>query len=1297
VTLHLDSSRCVTDAHVDRGDRPVGDGDEAVRGAGTFAVTLTAEQRAAVEWTDGPLMVLAGAGTGKTTVIVERVAWLLGTRADGDEPVGRDRERAAEDGGGANADVLQPEQILVLTYNTRAAAELVERLERRLGVDVAGRLWVDNYHAFGHRVLRDHRDAVGLPDDATVLDQVGQQLLLRDLRPGLDLLYHGFAGLPRTLGHFVEIVNRARDELVTPDQYRAFAEGRRAACEREFGAGAYEEAIASLRARGDLGPVRQVRRAYLAGDCDGAVAADREARRQASGIGRALPRDQLTVEQRALADGLAPAFLRDAAALEALRLDEEARVYEAYVTALRERGQLDYGEQILRTIELFERRPDVLVAYQRRFRHILVDEFQDANIAQILLLELLGRAPGRQDNVVVVGDDDQSVYRFRGASYAAFEQFRVRFGCAPAWDPDRAVRPVGELPLQVNRRSGARILAAAGRLIEQNPLRMKQRTPLIAHRAAGRPVEVIVAEDETDEANLVVDRIRRALEDLPEQVARPDGTVRPRRWSDVAVLYRKHRHRELIEDRLRRAGIPSIVVGGAGVLAHPDVRDVVAALRVAADPADSVSFTRLLTAGPWSLDALEIVRLTRAAARRSPQAPDGRPVHEAALDALNEGVVAVDAVDGSGVLPSPSVDAPEIPIAPAVDGGPADGAGTDAPRRHERPIRLEPLDAPLRSGLARLFACLEGLGSITFREGPFAVLDEYLVRTGLLHDLIAAGTLEAHRRVLALARFMRFVSDWQQGHPRACLADFLTHLDVFEEAGGDLETEAPGGGDVDGVQLMTIHQAKGLEYEIVVVPRLIEGQFPVERSDDPPIPIELLRQKPPGDFAIAEERRLAFVAMTRARSRLILSTIDGGRLRPSCFVAEVAPAGNPVGDVEFLRREPQETLPVAAAAGDAGDDGATARPASAGASASLLATETALDVALLRRMPVPAAHERRFALRRRAVEIIGALELLDPEDEAARLRLIDELIAVGREASGAGGEARALGLDPLTLRVLAMHAPAGEELLRVVPAPDWFSHTSLAAYAECPLRWSFDRLYRIPVADDKPWFAFGSLVHAAFESFGRAEHAARAAGIPGPTEADLERSLDDALGRATFPDAVAADTYRRRSKTVARNFHARHLARLGESLLFEQQFALALDPPDGRPPVHVVGVLDRVDRLADGSIELIDYKTGQPKSQSDVDRDEQLSTYALAFRAGAIHDPDGSGPLPVPAKLTLYFTEADQWISTTRTDAQLDQHLARLLESVARIRAGDFAAAPSYRTCGRCDFRRICPSRWGDG
>jgi RecB family exonuclease len=286
------------------------------------------------------------------------------------------------------------------------------------------------------------------------------------------------------------------------------------------------------------------------------------------------------------------------------------------------------------------------------------------------------------------------------------------------------------------------------------------------------------------------------------------------------------------------------------------------------------------------------------------------------------------------------------------------------------------------------------------------------------------------------------------------------------------------------------------------------------------------------------------------------------------------------------------------------------------------------------------------------------------------------------------------GIDPLTLRVLASHGPAGEELLKLAPLPRAFSHSQFWVYDQCHLRYAFEKLYRIPSIERKGFLEFGTMVHGAFEDFVREARAAKAAGVAGPDFSTLQAAFDEHFEPTTFSDETEAGAYQKRSTTALRAFYERELRSAAEAVGLERPFTLELEAPDGSEPIRIQGYIDRIDRHPDDSIEIIDYKTGRTKSQADVDRDDQLSTYALAMARGAVTADDGAEVLPAATKLTLYFTESDTARSTTRTPEQLAEHEARLIATALSMRQGDFTATMTrWRGCDWCDFRRICPSR----
>ncbi len=912
-------------------------------------------------------------------------------------------------------------------------------------------------------------------------------------------------------------------------------------------------------------------------------------------------------------------------------------MYHAYEAELAHRGALDYGEQIAGVTQLFKTRPNVLRRWQRQFRYLLVDEFQDANVAQIELIELLGRTPDRPDNVMVVGDDDQSIYRFRGASFAAFAEFDTRFSKPPAHDPNATPPgPPPRLRIEQNFRSGGHVLAGANRLIRKNETRFEPDKRLVTERGDGVPIELDICAGPADEAVAIVDQIKSMRSET-------------KGWSDIAILYRKHKHRDTIVARLRDEDIPYTVVGGLSLFDTPEIRDLEQGLRAIANPQEDAALVRMMSAGPWRLDALEILKITRMAAF------DRRHPIDAIADIVMSGQVDVDLV------------------------GETNGQG--------RPAHIDvDVGAPLRSKLRILRAAIDELNPLTYREGPHTILERYLERSGQVYDLIAAGTLEAKRTVTNIASFLRFAADWQGANPipKGTLAAFVDYLDAYKRAAGELPTSVELSEDVDGVRLMTVYQAKGLEFPIVIVPQLLDGEWPMREGWTGYFPPELLREAvPEGDLHTDEERRLLYVAMTRAQERLILTTHGGvgGDKAPSRFIGELREGAG--AELAVIDRTVGTVAPTVAPDDELADDevGADVEP-----------DGLAAAVAAVRRvMPMPTARERRLALRLRASELVGLMEAtggegVEPaETDAARRGLEADLAGIGRAAALSSEAARAQGLDPLTFRSVALDSGAGANLLQVAPLPGWHSYSSFRTYDTCPLQYAFANVYRMP-PPDKPVapFAFGNTAHAAFEAFTKERREAAARGDPPPTREDLEREFRARWVPSEFGDRVSEEGYQRRVATLLDNFWAGEVSTLGEAIAEEQKFELTLEPDDGSAPVIITGFIDRIDRLPSDRVEVIDYKTGNAVGQSAVDKSLQLSIYALACR-----DALGYG---TPEKLTLYFTESALRVSTTRTDEQLELVKADILARVERMRSGDFTATPG-RQCSWCDFRAMCPER----
>jgi DNA helicase-2/ATP-dependent DNA helicase PcrA len=463
---------------------------------------LTARQRKAVTHGEGPLLIVAGAGTGKTTVITRRIAWLIAEK------------------------LAKPSEILALTFTDRAALEMTERVDRLVPYGYTDTV-ISTFHAWGDRLLRDHAMEAGLSDRSTVLSRAEQVIFLREHLFDLPLDRYRPLGDPtRFLHALVTLISRARDEDVAPSEYRALA------------------------------------------------------------------------ERLAAAAGAAPddAALAETAAQQA----ELAACYGAYEELMRRTDRIDFGDQVGLALRLLRDHPAILEAERQRYRYILVDEFQDTNHAQFELVKLLAGSPIA--NLTVVGDDDQSIYRFRGAALSNILGFREAFPAAPS------------VVLTDNFRSRQSILDAAYRLIRHNdPDRLEAREGLdkrLVAKAQGRrtaaaesSIELLAFDTGSDEADAVAERVAASLR-------------AGKRAGDHAILVRTNRDADPILRSLNMARVPWRFAGTAGLYRQPEVRLLVSFLRAVNDPGDSVSCYDLATSEMFGLDPADVTLALNSASRR---------------------------------------------------------------------------------------------------------------------------------------------------------------------------------------------------------------------------------------------------------------------------------------------------------------------------------------------------------------------------------------------------------------------------------------------------------------------------------------------------------------------------------------------------------------------------------------------------------------------------------------------------------------------------------------------------------
>lgn len=698
---------------------------------------LNREQLRAVTHDSGPILVVAGAGTGKTQVVTRRIAWLIATRH------------------------ARPGEILGLTFTDKAAQEMQTRVDQLVPYGRADAA-ISTFHAFGDRLIRDYALELGYPPDVRVLSRAEVIVFLRERLFEFDLSAFRPLGDPtRFLGALASHFSRLKDEDISPADYLAFAE-------REAGVA---ERLATVTSGGN------------------ATAAARET---AAAAGEAASR----------------------------RL-ELARAYACQQELLGAAGFIDFGDQVSIALGLLRNSASARREIRSRFGYILVDEFQDTNRAQAELVWILAE-PHR--NVMVVGDDDQSIYRFRGAATSNIEAFRERFG-----------RP-RLVVLRRNYRSRAGILQASHRLIRHNgSTRLEVRAGidkrLRAQRGESVPGRRVAAIQDrsfrtgTDEADWVAGEIARRIE----------AGARPR---DHAVLLRSNAEADPVLRSLNQARVPWRFSGASGLYRRPEVKILLAFLRTVADPASSADLYALATSDVYGLGGEDLSTLAGAARRRN----------RSLWEVLEE----LDRQPGLLRL----------------------GAGT-------------------RRSIAHLVADVRRFTDLGHRRSAGEVLFEYLKHSGWLARL--ADPASAEDEALGnVARFFEVIRAHGALLDDDRIAFVARHLQTLIDGGDEPMLADIDDGDV--ISVLTVHRAKGLEFPTVFVVGLVDGRFPARhRREAIGLPDELLEAVPPVENPhLAEERRLFYVAMTRARDELILSHAAdyGGRRawRVSPFVAEALDA-----------------------------------------------------------------------------------------------------------------------------------------------------------------------------------------------------------------------------------------------------------------------------------------------------------------------------------------------------------------------------------------------------------------------
>lgn len=701
----------------ERPSRPGVDPESLTRG-------LNDRQREAVTHAGSPLLILAGAGSGKTRVLTHRIAYLLATG----------RARAGE--------------ILAITFTNKAAAEMRERAGALVG-DHARRMWVSTFHSACVRLLRYEHEAAGLSSSFTIYDAQDSQRLIQMVLKAMDVDIKRFT--PKMVA---ARISDAKNELIGPARYAETA---------------------------GKDPVSRI----------------------------------------------------------------VAEAYVEYDKRMRASNALDFDDLIMRTVDLLRENPLIAEHYHRRFRHILVDEYQDTNHAQYVLVRALvgdGKDGVEPAELTVVGDSDQSIYAFRGATIRNIEEFERDFTGART------------ILLEQNYRSTQNILSAANAVIARNTGRRAKN--LWTASGDGALITLDAADSEHDEARFVVGEIDRLADSGVE-------------WGDIAVFYRTNAQSRALEELLVRQGIPYRVVGGTRFYERREIKDALAYLQVISNPDDTVAARRVLNVPKRGIGAKaeEAIAAHAAhygisfgAALRHLWLRAGCPAGEGEgidADALARSASPDEASADSSAPVSSDGAAGENPAAREAADESAAAAPASSPSENATETAPDVLGITPRAAksAAAFWGLIETLRAAEARGASQAdILEEVLDRTGYLAELRRSEDPQDASRVENLAELHSVAGAFAADAPGGTLADFLERVALVADS-DQVPTEGERGGQVT---LMTVHTAKGLEFPAVFVTGMEDGTFPHQRSL--------------GDESeLEEERRLAYVAITRARERLYLT------------------------------------------------------------------------------------------------------------------------------------------------------------------------------------------------------------------------------------------------------------------------------------------------------------------------------------------------------------------------------------------------------------------------------------------
>lgn len=667
--------------------------------------SLNEKQQEAVNFGDGPLLIIAGAGTGKTTVVTERIKQLIHTGK------------------------ALPSQILALTFTEKAAREMEERVDVIMPYGYT-QMWISTFHKFCDRLLRQEAIHIGLNPSYRLMTDTDATMLFRANLFHFDLDYFRPLGNPtKFISGMLQHFSRLQDEDVSPEQYAAWVKGREAKAEGE-------EEI-----------------------------------------------------------------------LEVKKYTELSRTYKAYQELKIKEGFMDFGDLITKTLSLFRTRKNILGFYQQQFNYILVDEFQDTNIAQNELVALLA---GERQNITAVCDDDQSIYKFRGAAVSNVLSFRVHFPKAKL------------IVLSQNYRSTQSILDASYQLIQHNnPDRLEVKEHInkkltSARNLSGEWPKLLYEERVENEADAVAKEMKRVSE-----LKKPGGGTY--NWKDMAILVRANNHAEPFTRALMRHNIPFQFLGPGQLFRQQEIKELISYLQVIDNFEDNVAMFRVLSMDYFAFPPRDIAAIANFARRQN-------------ISLFEAGEITAGLRDAVGV---------DVPV-----------IGEATTQKIKEIITM----------------IHKHMGLVT-RESAGQILFYFLRDTGMMKNILDYSAPVDEKIANNISKFFSKLKTYETDHADASVPAVLDWIELSMELGESPLANDSDWMSNNAVNILSVHSSKGLEFPVVFLVNLVSARFPtVERRETIPIPEELIKEElPEGDYHVEEERRLCYVGMTRAQDLLYLT------------------------------------------------------------------------------------------------------------------------------------------------------------------------------------------------------------------------------------------------------------------------------------------------------------------------------------------------------------------------------------------------------------------------------------------